>query len=146
LLPFLNFYLIVHFQIIPDPTLVLPILVGAGFLLGTEISVLQFYDKKLPNVTKAAKQLAVRNILWRGVALGLAYVAANGPSAVALYWMLSGWSAVAMNLILMSPKVRRWARIPLHKTEEQNPYSKLLANFQLRFKHFVHKFSFKKTQ
>ena len=133
------------FQIVPDATLVLPVLVAAGFLLGTEVSALQFYDQNLSNLTRA-KHLALRNTLWRWVALAMAFVAAQGPSAVALYWMLSGTSAVALNLALMSPRVRRWVRIPKLKTEEAAPYSKLSSNFQLRFENFVHRFRHKKAQ
>ena len=128
------------FQITPDTSLVLPVLVGAAFVLGTEISSLQFYDKNLPESVKA-KHLAIRNTLWRLTALAMAFVAAQNPSAVAFYWMTSGSSAVVMNLLMMSPKFRRIVRIPLIKSEEQNPYKKLVYHFRLRFKIFSSKFT-----
>jgi hypothetical protein len=59
--------------------------------------------------------------------------------------MMSGSSAVAMNLLLMSPKFRRWVRIPKVATEEQNPYKKLLSNFKLRFRNSVGKLLRKKS-
>ena len=122
-------------QIVPDASLILPVLVAVAFLAGTEVTVLQFYDKNLPKSVKA-KHLAVRNGLWRVVAVAMAFAASQSPAAVGLYWMMSGTTAVAMNLLLMSPKFRRAVRIPKLATEEQNPYKKLISNFQLRFKNF----------
>jgi mitochondrial inner membrane protein COX18 len=117
----------------------LPVLVAAAFLAGTEVSSLQFYDKNLPN-SVMAKNLKIRNGLWRMVAFGMAYVASQNPSAVAMYWMMSGSTAVAMNLIIMSPKFRRLVRIPQLPTEDRNPYQKLVTNFRLRWKNFIAKF------
>jgi hypothetical protein len=59
--------------------------------------------------------------------------------------MMSGSSAVVMNLLLMSPKFRRWVRIPKVATEEQNPYKKLVSNFKLRFHKFMEKLLRKKS-
>jgi hypothetical protein len=47
-------------QVIPDPTLLLPVLVGVGFLAGTEVSSLQFYDKNLTDSIRA-KHIAIRS-------------------------------------------------------------------------------------
>jgi membrane protein insertase Oxa1/YidC/SpoIIIJ len=69
------------------------------------------------------------------VAVGMAFLSSQGPSAVALYWMMSGFSAVAVNLILMSPKMRRFVRIPKLDTESQHPYKQLASNFKLRLSH-----------
>ena len=71
----------------PDPAILLPVLVAASFLAGTEVSSLQFYEKNLGNKIKG-----IQNTLWRVVALAIAWVSWQCPSALALYWLVSGYA------------------------------------------------------
>lgn len=49
----------------------------------------------------------------------IAYMA---PSAVSLYWTTSAVAALGVNLVIMSPKVRKAMRIPPLPTETAHPY------------------------
>ena len=56
------------------------------------------------------------------------------PSAVALYWATSGITGIAINLLLLSPKVRNIVRIPqVEKEESKTPYIDLLNNIKARW-------------
>lgn len=114
---------------IPDATLALSVLVTLAFLSGTEISTLQ-YQGKIQLSKNAARHQKIRKVLWRLVAVGMGVVSSQIPSAISFYWFLSGSSAVFFNLIFMSPKLKRFVRIPKLKTEEEKPYRKLVENLQ----------------
>ena len=56
------------------------------------------------------------------------------PSAVALYWATSGVTGIAINLLLLSPKLRNIVRIPqVEKEESKTPYIDLSNNIKARW-------------
>ena len=109
----------------PDPTLILPVVVGLTFLFNVELHRLAQPDiQKLP--PNRWNKWVTRFL--RGWAVAVVPIASVVPSAVALYWAASGISGVAVNLALKSPKVRRAVRIPDTPGESATPYANIASN------------------
>ena len=61
-------------------------------------------------------------------------LASLAPSAVALYWASSGVTAIAVNLTLLSPKVRNLVRIPQVEKDSSTPYVDIINIIKTRWK------------
>ena len=61
-------------------------------------------------------------------------LASLAPSAVALYWASSGVTAIALNLTLLSPKVRNLVRIPQVEKDSSTPYVDIINIIKTRWK------------
>lgn len=111
---------------VEDPTLLVPVLVGAFFAANVWIS-----GNRLAKATEhlpSRGQTIFTAVLYSISAL-MVPLAAYQPSAVGLYWMTSGAMAVLLNLLLMEPRFRRLVRIPFMEQEPQRPYHQLRENF-----------------
>lgn len=105
---------------LPDSTFALPFLVGLAFLLNVEVSA------KGVSPTKFSQKVLMN--LFRLLSVAMIPIASFVPSAVALYWAMSGISGLAVNLALMSPSLRRAVRIPPTPQESKTPYKDLADN------------------
>jgi len=105
----------------PDPTLVLPVLVGLTFastifVSSVKASVQIEQSGKLQNY-----QRVVTGVMY-GLAGVMVPIACYVPSALALYWATSGLMGVLINLLLLHPPIRRAVRIPEIPLELEHPY------------------------
>nr|CAH7739754.1 unnamed protein product [Callosobruchus chinensis] len=71
--------------------------------------------------------------LFRGFSVVMIPVAASVPSCLVLYWTTSSTYGLMQNMLLLSPKVRRFFRIPKTDSELQNPYQHILSGMKKRF-------------
>ncbi|EZA53388.1 hypothetical protein DMN91_004592 [Ooceraea biroi] len=109
---------------VPDP-FILPILMGLFNLAIIEIN----YMSRLQVQTKWKKYLTY---FFRIVTIGLIPIAMYVPSCVSLYWTTSSAFGLLQNLLLLSPKLRRFARVPITASESQNPYMMLREKITAR--------------
>jgi len=110
---------------IPDPTFILPVLVGLSFATTIYISANKF---KHPAVPQQISKFSRLDLLLYSISFLMIPLASIQPAAVALYWVTSGVMGVTINLVLLSPKVRRAVRIPKIPAELDKPYSALKDN------------------
>ena len=117
---------------VPDPTLILPILVGVTFASTIFISSNKFKHGTVPQpVSKFSRGIS---IFLYSISMLMVPLASFQPSALALYWAVSGAMGVSINLLLMSPSFRRAVRIPRTPFETEKPYSLLKDNVLIAFK------------
>lgn len=69
---------------------------------------------------------------FRTVSILMIPIAAFVPSGLALYWVSSSTFGLLQNLIILSPKVRRMARIPKVNSEHDKPYRHLFDKIKER--------------
>nr|XP_022920667.1 mitochondrial inner membrane protein COX18 [Onthophagus taurus] len=99
-----------------DSSLILPVFLGLINLTIIEI-------QALAKVNPPGKLQKIFTNFFRLVSIGMIPLAANVPSCLTLYWTTSSAFGLAQNLVLMSPKIKRFVGIPLTKNELQEPYS-----------------------
>ncbi|XP_031356055.1 cytochrome c oxidase assembly protein COX18, mitochondrial isoform X2 [Photinus pyralis] len=70
---------------------------------------------------------------FRGVTIVMVPVAAGVPSCITLYWTTSSLYGFVQNLVLMSPKLKRWCRIPKTPNDIDKPYSHVIKGIKNKF-------------
>ncbi|XP_043826603.1 cytochrome c oxidase assembly protein COX18, mitochondrial isoform X2 [Dromiciops gliroides] len=110
---------------VTDSTWILPISLGLLNLMIVEI----FSSQKL---AMSRLQKYVTNFI-RGISVLMIPIAATVPSSVALYWFSSSFLGFAQNLLLRSPVVRQFCRIPQTQSHSDTPYKDLFAAFYAKF-------------
>ncbi|XP_014478096.1 PREDICTED: mitochondrial inner membrane protein COX18 [Dinoponera quadriceps] len=115
---------------VADP-FVLPIAMGLCNLAIIEIN-------HMSRTKETTKWIKYMTYFARIVAIGIVPIAMCVPSCVSLYWATSCAFGVLQNLILLSPKLRRFARVPITASESPHPYSllreKIIARCSLKRK------------
>jgi len=71
---------------------------------------------------------------FRAVSILMIPIAAFVPSGLALYWVSSSSFGLIQNLLLLSPKIRRFANIPKVNSEHERPYKHLVEKIRERIK------------
>lgn len=71
---------------------------------------------------------------FRGVSILMIPIAAFVPSGLALYWVSSSTFGLIQNLLILSPKVRRFAKISIVNSEHERPYRHLVQKIKERVK------------
>ncbi|KAG1463050.1 hypothetical protein G6F46_003855 [Rhizopus delemar] len=94
-----------------DPTLILPVLVGAGNLLNVELNA--WYAKGV----QTPRQKIMTN-LFRGLSIAFIPIAAHAPVAISLYWVTSAWYSVVQNVSFRIPGVRSRLGMPLLQAQK----------------------------
>ena len=87
---------------------------------------------------KFFKQEYIGNF-FRIYSLMMIPLASLAPSAVALYWASSGVTAIAVNLTLLSPKVKNLVRIPQFEKDSKTPYVDVINDIKTRWKSLFEK-------
>jgi len=105
----------------PDPTLILPLIVGLTFASTIFISNNKLHQQTVVADGKVSK---ITLVLYTVSAL-MVPIACYQPAAVSLYWATSGLMGVLINLMLLHPPVRRLMKIPKIPAELEHPYSHL---------------------
>ncbi|KAG5345857.1 COX18 protein, partial [Acromyrmex heyeri] len=115
-----------------DP-FVLPISMGLFNLAIIEITCMS----KVQNVELTKWQRYLTNFC-RIVIIGMIPIAMSVPSCLSLYWATSSAFGLFQNLILLSPKVRRFAKVPITTSESPHPYlilrNKIAVKYRLKKK------------
>lgn len=101
-----------------DSTFILPIILGITNLVIIELQMMS----KIQEPNKFQRYLT--NFL-RGVSVLLIPVSATVPSCLCLYWVTSSIYGLGQNMFLLSPRVRRFLKIPISPSEIKNPYTNL---------------------
>ncbi|KAF2899096.1 hypothetical protein ILUMI_07085 [Ignelater luminosus] len=108
-----------------DPFFILPVAMG---LINLAIVELQFLSK--PNEPTKLQRYVLN--FFRGFSIFMIPVTACVPSCVALYWTTSSMYGLAQNLILLSPKVKRFCHIPQTSSELEKPYTHIFNGIKRR--------------
>lgn len=87
----------------------------------------------LIRIQKPSRFLRICTNLSRLLSVILIPIAAHLPSAVTLYWTASSFFGLCQNLLLLSPKVRRLARIPETEHELSYPYSHMYKQMKNKY-------------
>eukprot|EP00092_Neocalanus_flemingeri_P009418 GFUD01010132.1.p1 GENE.GFUD01010132.1~~GFUD01010132.1.p1 ORF type:complete len:348 (-),score=86.68 GFUD01010132.1:718-1761(-) len=107
---------------VPDPTFVLPVLVGLTFATTIYISSNKLQLSSFEQVSKYSRGLT---ITLYSLSFLMIPLASFQPAALALYWASSGAMGVFINLALLSPSLRRTVMIPKIPAELDKPYTTL---------------------
>ncbi|GAB1869310.1 Mitochondrial inner membrane protein COX18 [Camponotus japonicus] len=99
---------------VADP-FVLPIAMGLFNLAIIEIT----YMSRIKELTKWKQYLTY---FFRIFTVGMIPIAMYVPSCVSLYWATSSAFGLLQNLVLLSPKLRRFAGVPITSSESPHPY------------------------
>ncbi|XP_011691054.1 PREDICTED: mitochondrial inner membrane protein COX18 isoform X2 [Wasmannia auropunctata] len=99
---------------IPD-SFVLPIAMGLFNLAIIEITCMS----RVKELTKWQRYLT---IFMRIVTIGMVPIAMSVPSCLSLYWATSSAFGLFQNLILLSPNLRRFVKVPITTSESPHPY------------------------
>lgn len=97
---------------------ILPIAMGLFNLAIIEIN----YMNRIKELRKWQQYLTY---FFRIAAIGMILVAMYVPSCLSLYWATSSAFGLFQNLVLLSPKLRRFARVPVTTSESPHPYQLL---------------------
>merc|ERR1712066_693053 len=108
----------------PDPTFILPVLVGVTFASTIFVSSVKA-RLQIEQSEKLQKYQRVVTWVMYGLAGVMVPIACYVPSALALYWATSGLMGVLINLLLLHPLIRRAVRIPKIPLEIEQPYKLL---------------------
>jgi len=106
---------------LPDPTLILPLVVGLSFAGAIFVSNNKLKQQEVVGPAKVSKI----TVFLYGLSALMIPIAYFQPAAVSLYWATSGTMGVIINLMLLHPPVRRLVRIPKIPAEHENPYNNL---------------------
>lgn len=106
-----------------DATYVLPAIWCITNLINIELGVLE-------RAGPSTKFSTIFTNIFRGITIAVAPIAATVPSCLTLYWCTSALCALAQNLILFSPRVKRRLGIPMNNTDPvDRPYRMLAIRF-----------------
>lgn len=70
---------------------------------------------------------------FRGFSICMIPIAAFVPSGLCLYWVSSSAFGFFQNIVLLSPKLKRFTNIPKVKSELEKPYSFIIDKIKSRF-------------
>eukprot|EP00095_Tigriopus_kingsejongensis_P011600 maker-scaffold325_size206031-snap-gene-1.14 protein:Tk11600 transcript:maker-scaffold325_size206031-snap-gene-1.14-mRNA-1 annotation:"mitochondrial inner membrane protein cox18" len=108
---------------VPDPSFVLPVIVGLSFFLNNEINSNRHQRDYMPKgLQKWAPHVMRVFSLWM---MGVSTIV---PSALSLYWASSSSAAMIITLIVMNPQFRALVRIPKTPDYPDYPYQRVLEN------------------
>nr|XP_061793354.1 cytochrome c oxidase assembly protein COX18, mitochondrial-like [Nerophis lumbriciformis] len=91
---------------LPDATWLLPISLGL-----TNLLIVELFARQMTTVSSVQKW--VSNVM-RGISILMIPIAANVPSSMVLYWLISSLVGLSHNLLLRAPAVRKVLRFPKH--------------------------------
>ena len=109
---------------VPDPTFLLPVMVGLTFASTIFVSSVKAQATKEQSEKLQRYSRVITGVLY-GLAGLMVPISCYVPSAVVLYWATSGAMGVIINLLLLHPPVRRAVRIPKIPMELEQPYKHL---------------------
>lgn len=106
-----------------DSTFILPITLGVLNLANIEFQTLQSIDEP-------TRFRRIVSNFFRLISLGMIPIAASVPSCLTLYWTTSSAYSLVQNIILVSPRVKRFIGIPTNtRSHLDNPYRFIIDKF-----------------
>lgn len=109
---------------VSDASLILPVTLAVMNLAIIDINILR--NKTAPNTFQKAAAW-----IFGGVSVAMIPVASWVPSCLVLYWTTSSATALAQNLLLMSPKFKQLTGIPTNVSSHlENPYKHIYMKFK----------------
>lgn len=109
----------------PDPTMILPVMVGVLNLANIEMHALH-----KGRVTRGQRYL---NNTLRTISVIMIPIAAYVPSAMSLYWMVSALYGLGQNILLKIPSARRTLGIRPSKGDSDTPFLDMREEFVERY-------------
>ncbi|XP_002737317.1 cytochrome c oxidase assembly protein COX18, mitochondrial-like [Saccoglossus kowalevskii] len=110
---------------LPDPFVILPIILGLSNLLVIEMHALRS--------TKPTKWQGRITNLFRFFSVAMVPLAAYLPTGMSLYWASSSVYGLGQNLLLKSPKMRRIFQLPHVPSESTTPYKDMMKLAKIKF-------------
>ncbi|PNF30632.1 Mitochondrial inner membrane protein COX18 [Cryptotermes secundus] len=111
--------------LVPDESLILPVSLG---LINLAIVELQTMSK----IRKKSKLQQYVTHFFRLFSIATIPIAASVPSCLNLYWVTSSAYGLVQNLVLLSPRVKRFGHIPETPSQLSNPYKHIASEIKLR--------------
>ena len=111
--------------LLPDATLILPLITGLSFLAIIEMNNLQRAE-----TTRFRR--ALTNV-FRVLSVVMVPVAATLPSCMSWYWACSVVFGLGQNVFMMLPSVRRAVRIPITPDESQTPFRDMVKVAKVKY-------------
>ncbi|XP_077290797.1 cytochrome c oxidase assembly protein COX18, mitochondrial [Arctopsyche grandis] len=99
----------------PDHTFILPITFGV-----LNLAIIELQAMSRSGIPSRVQKYTMN--IFRGISIIMVPIAASVPSSLCLYWVTSSSFGLFQNILLLSPKARRFLRIPLTPTELKEPY------------------------
>ncbi|XP_063985126.1 cytochrome c oxidase assembly protein COX18, mitochondrial isoform X2 [Diachasmimorpha longicaudata] len=110
---------------VADPYYILPVVMGTCNLINIEFN----YMMRVKEPTRLQR---ISLNVFRGISLLLFPIAAIVPSGMSLYWATSSVFGLFQNILIVSPRVRRFFRIEETETELQHPYRHVFNSMKAR--------------
>ncbi|CAH2000404.1 unnamed protein product [Acanthoscelides obtectus] len=110
--------------------------VDASFILPVSFGIINLAIIELQLLSKTNSPTKIQKFLtnvFRGFSIFMIPIAASVPSCLVLYWTTSSAYGLVQNMLLLSPPVRRFFRIPKTDSELQNPYQHIVNGVKTRF-------------
>lgn len=104
---------------VPDPTGVLPVILGLANLANIELHAL-----KKSNPTTKQRTITM---IFRTFSICMIAIAYNVPSAMSLYWSVSAGFGLIQNISLKFPRVRRFLGIQKTPSESATPFREMAS-------------------
>jgi len=104
-----------------SPT-ILPICIGVLFMSSIQVNLLIHKIEKKNKLGKFLMYFA------NGMILFLVYLSTQAHAGIALYWASSAATGLASNLILVSPKAKKFFRIKIFPEDPDKPYQTIYNN------------------
>lgn len=117
-----------------DHSLILPVAMGLINLTIIEI-------QNAARTRAPSKLQKIFTNVFRGLSVLMIPVAATVPSCLCLYWVTSSSYGLCQNLLLMSPRFKRVAKVPHTPTELERPYRYVMDTFTVKYKSLMKKVS-----
>lgn len=100
---------------VPDPTFTLPLVFGL-----TNLAIIEIMS--LSRVKAPGKLQKFLTNFFRVFTILMTAIATQVPSCLTVYWMTSSVYGLVQNLILMSPRVKKFFRVPETPSQQKHPY------------------------
>lgn len=102
-----------------DASYILPVALGILNLAIVEIQVMS-------RVRPSSRLQKYATNFFRTLSIVMVPIAAAVPSGLALYWTTSSAYGLVQNVVLMSPKVKKFAGVPVTPSQLEDPYRHLI--------------------
>ncbi|XP_018564114.1 mitochondrial inner membrane protein COX18 [Anoplophora glabripennis] len=109
-----------------DSSLILPVVLGI-----TNLAIIELQVLSRTNAPSKLQRYITNS--FRGFSIIMVPIAASVPSCLTLYWTTSSVYGLVQNLVLLSPKVKRFCKIPKTVIELQHPYQQVVIGIKNKF-------------
>eukprot|EP00123_Amoebidium_parasiticum_P001219 comp12260_c0_seq1/m.7069 comp12260_c0_seq1/g.7069 ORF comp12260_c0_seq1/g.7069 comp12260_c0_seq1/m.7069 type:complete len:316 (-) comp12260_c0_seq1:938-1885(-) len=101
----------------PDPLMIFPVVTSASALVNLELT-------SLRRIGQPTLRQTVMLNLFRGLSVGMFFVAIPMPAGISMFWAVSGLYRLGEHVVMKLPRVRRFFNLPLIKATHDIPTPK----------------------